>query len=271
MPHIFTSMSYNLWGEWDFESRREPLRQLMELRSPDLLGVQELSLAARDLIDATLPHHERVRDDAPGWGNRSNLWWDARAFAEIDHGLEDVGIFSEGAGLFWVRLRNLADPALPPLLLCSAHLTYQGHPREVETNYTPRVDQARAIGDAMLRLAGENPAILCVDANDFARPLWEMYQRGFFEPFGFMGRTCPPTHPVTPRFDRMRFDRTSPVEKCIDFQFFRGAIAPRCAEVVEFFADGTAPSDHKPVLAAFAYTDETDLTTAYSAGRLAAE
>lgn len=90
----------------------------------------------------------------------------------------------------------------------------------------------------MQEISGDGTVILCLDANDYARPLWAMYDAGF-----------------TPRFDRpMRWEGVHVVEKVLDWQLFIGPLRPRCAEVVDFFWDNVAPSDHKPVVTTFTQT-----------------
>jgi len=258
MRHTFTAMTYNLWGGWDLDSRSPALTALLELRAPDLLGVQELHPDSRDIVDAALPHHRRVNDEAPGWTKHSNLWWDTNVFDYLTHGFIDVGIRSEAAGLFWVQLRSKLLPETPPLTFATAHLTWPGHPDEVETDRSPRTDQARNIATALDELAGDRPILFTADMNDHARPMWAMYDGGFREPFGALGRTCPPTHPVTPRFDRVaRWEGVQTVEKALDWIFFRGPVTPHNAEVIEYFHQGIAPSDHKPVMATFQLSHPT--------------
>lgn len=252
MRHTFTAMTYNLWGGWDLESRSLALTTLMELRSPDVLGIQELHPDSRDLIDSALPHHQRVSDPAPGWSKHSNIWWDARVFEYVKHGFVDVGILSDSAGLFWAQLRSTLLHEAPLLTFATAHLTWPGHPHEVETDRNPRPTQARNIATVLDELGQNNPIIFTADMNDYARPMWAMYDQDFREPFGALGRTCPPTFPVTPRFDRAaRWEGVQTVEKALDWIFFRGPLQPRNAEVIEYFHQGVAPSDHKPVMATF--------------------
>ena len=252
MGHTFTAMTYNLWGGWDLDRRRPALESLLRRRSPDLLGVQELHPRLRESIDTALPHHARVHDEHPGWAERGNLWWDARCFEYVAHGVTDIGLRSEHAGLFWVRLANRCAPELPELTLSTVHLTWPGHPEEVATNCSPRTSQAATAAAELDRLAGSAPVLMCADMNDHARPMWAMYDSGFREPFGVLGRTCPPTHPVTPRADKpARWEGVQTVEKALDWVFFRGPIVPRTAEVVEYFDEGAAPSDHKAVMATF--------------------
>lgn len=258
MRHTFTAMTYNLWGGWDLDSRSPALSTLLQLRSPDLLGVQELHPESRDLIDTALPHHQRVRDDAAGWAKHSNLWWDTRVFGYVNHGFSDVGILAEAAGLFWVQLRSTLNPDAPTVTFATAHLTWPGHPDEVDTDRSARTDQARNIAAALDELGGDHPILFTADMNDHARPMWAMYDGGFREPFGSLGRTCPPTHPVTPRFDRAaKWEGVQTVEKAIDWIFFRGPVTPRSAEVIEYFHQGVAPSDHKPVMATFQLDHQT--------------
>lgn len=252
MRHTLTAMTYNLWGDWDLARRSPALDDLMRRRQPDLLGVQELHPDSMALIDAALPEHRRVHGSEPGWSTRGNLWWNSERFEEVEHGATDVGILHEDSRLFWARLRLRQLPELPPLLLATAHLTFPGHPQEIETERSPRTAQAVAIGQTLHELADGSPTLFCVDINDYARPLWALFDQGFRESFGALGRTSPITHPVTPRHDRpMPWQDVQTVEKAIDWIFFAGPITPRSAEVVDFFHDGVAPSDHKPVMATF--------------------
>ncbi len=252
MRQTFTAMTYNIWGGWDLPRRTPALRDLLHRRQPDLLGVQELHPDSLAAIDEALPGHERVHGAEPGWQTRSNLWWNAELFTAEEHGTRDVGLLHEDSLLFWVRLRMTAQPEAPPLLLASVHLTFPGHARERETDVSPRTREAEIVGDALQELRGEGAALLCVDINDYARPLWALYDRDFREPFGVLGRTCPITHPVTPRLDRPSpWADVQTVEKAIDWIFFTGPVRPHSAEVVDFFRDGVAPSDHKPVMATF--------------------
>lgn len=251
MGHTFTSMTLNLWGDWDFARRSEALSQMMSLRQPDLLGVQELCPESAEVIDAALPTHTRVHDDG-GWLHEGNLYWNTELFSEIEHGYVNIGHVEPLRGLFWVRLAHVGRPELAPLILATTHLTFPGSVDEVQTERSPRTDQARKAADNLLELAGDGPALLCIDANDYARPLWAMYDAGFRDPFGTLGRTCPFTFPVTPRFDRpMRWEGVQVVEKVLDWELFLGPLLPRCAEVIDFFLDNVAPSDHKPVMSTF--------------------
>lgn len=253
----FVAMTYNVWGDAHLAEREPALRSLFRTRPPDLLATQELRPGSRDLIDAELPEHDRVHDDHPGWAHQSNLWWRRDLFSAVDHGVRDVGILDPSAGLFWVRLRT-ADGAV--LVLATAHLTWPGHAEERATGVNQRVPQARAVVAALDELAGAGPCLFTSDVNDIGGPLWELGNAGFLDSFTALGSPAPPTHPVVPMpFTTGRGTRLSPVQspaKAIDWIFSRGPVRARTSEAVEFFHDGSAPSDHKPVVATFTLSAE---------------
>src|SRR5699024_12798336 len=101
-------------------------------------------------------------------------------------------------GLFRVKLKHHHPATLAPLVLATAHLTFPGNPDELRTERSPRTDQARAAATALQEIASDGTAILCLDANDYARPLCAMYDAGFRDTLGTLGRTCAFTLPVTP-------------------------------------------------------------------------
>ncbi|TDE16035.1 endonuclease/exonuclease/phosphatase family protein [Jiangella asiatica] len=251
----FVSMTYNIWGGHWLAERTPALRWLFEVREPDLLAVQELTPSSRDIIDAALPGHRRVDDPFPGWAVQSNLWWRDDLFAMEEYGAEDVGIRAEHARLFWVRLRPAGSSS--SFVYSTAHLTWPGHPQERADDLNPRVGQARQVAAALDRLAGEGPCVFTVDINDYARPLWVLRAAGFADSFAALGRSSPITHPVVPLIGPGRgWSAPEPVAKAIDWQFHRGSLRPRCAEVVEFFHEGVAPSDHKPVVVTYTLPDK---------------
>lgn len=249
----FVSMTYNLWGDHWLAQREPALRAFFTLRAPDLLAVQELRPGSRDLLDEVLATHHRVHDDFPGWAGQSNLWWRREVFGYLEHGAEDVGIREEHARLFWVRLQPAGDH--PPLVFSTAHLSWPGNAQERADGRNARTGQARAVVDALARIAGEAPCIFTVDINDIGEPNWTLGNAGFRDSFTSLGRHSPPTHPVVPvPFATELGTPMSPLAspaKAIDWQFHRGGLVPRCSEVVEFFHDGHAPSDHRPVVTTF--------------------
>lgn len=91
--------------------------------------------------------------------------------------------------------------------------------------------------------------------NDWARPLWVLREAGFRDSFLSLGRSSPVTHPVIPHFEPGgALAPPEAVPKAIDWIFHRGPLRPRCSEVVEFFHEGRAPSDHAPVVATYTLT-----------------
>lgn len=248
----FVVMTYNLWGDAHLAEREPALRSFFRTRAPDLLATQELRPGSRDLVDEELPGHARVVDDHPGWARQSNLWWRRELFELVEHGVRDVGILDPTAGLFWVRLRTVGGAEI---VFATAHLTWPGHAEERATGVNQRVPQARAIVTALDELAGARPCLFTSDVNDIGGPLWELGNAGFLDSFTALGSPSPPTHPVVPMpFSSRRGTRLSPVQspaKAIDWIFSRGPLRARTGEAVEFFHDGSAPSDHKPVVATF--------------------
>ncbi|GAB2613068.1 endonuclease/exonuclease/phosphatase family protein [Kribbella endophytica] len=254
----FVAMTYNLWADFHLEARRDAIASLFETRPPDLLAVQELRGVTRDLLDKTLSMHDRVHE-AEGWETQSNLWWRRDLFEPIEYGAEDVGILSQDAKLFWVRLRPIEGP---DLLFSTAHLTWPGHPDERTDHVNRRVTQARKIAEELERLAGDGACLFTVDINDIGPPQWELGNAGFLDSFTALGRHSPATHPVIPTVAPGPIGtKLSPLAsppKAIDWIFSRGPLAVRTSEVVEYFQAGRAPSDHYPVAATYTYTRQEE-------------
>jgi len=251
----FVAMTHNLWGDQYAKEREAALRRLYTVRAPDLLATQELRGWSRSTLDAAMPDHSRVVDDFPGWERQSNIWWRKAAFEYVEHGAEEVGILDEGARLFWVRLRFVADLE-ETLVFSTAHLTWPGHVNEQGSGVNQRVPQAAAVVSELGRIAGDSPCIFTVDINDIGGPVWELGRNGFLDTFSALHRHSPVTHPVVPSgFKGEVGTSMSPLAsppKAIDWIFFRGGLVSRTSEVVEFFDRGVAPSDHHPVVATLA-------------------
>ena len=254
MTTTFVAMTHNLWGDKFADERAGSLGRLYTVRPPDLLATQELRPWSRDIVDAALDDHERVVDDFPGWGKQSNLWWRRSVFEYVEHGAEDVGILDDGARLFWVRLRFVADPA-QTIVFSTGHLTWPGHITERESGSNLRVPQAARVVAELARIAPEEPCIFTVDINDIGGANWTFGNAGFLDSFTALHRHSPPTHPVIPSgFNEAIGTGMSPLAsppKAIDWLYFRGPLVARSSEVVEFFDRSVAPSDHYPVAATF--------------------
>ena len=248
-PLRISIVTYNIWsGErWDF--RKEALRQFMMLFDPDILCLQELQPASRDLLDATLRDHRRVEDNFPGWVQQSNIYWRGALFSEIEHGAEDVGIrHEEYRRLFWARLRVKALDR--SMLVSTAHLTHQRHPDESATGQSPRIAQTSAIIDVLKRLnqPGE-PAFFLGDLNDPVHPPCLLHQAGYVSSFASLGLQpdptfkCYPTARVAPGAPAMA--------QCIDWIVANGNARAVATSIPHFFFDDAAPSDHWPVHAVY--------------------
>ena len=254
-PLNVIAQTHNLWGDHHAAERVDALRGLYQRRAPDLLATQETRAWSRDLLDAAMPGHDRVRDDFPGWEHQSNLWWDRELFSELEHGAQDVGIHDADAMLFWVRLRVDGGPRT--LLWTTAHLSYSGNAVEVETGVNQRTLQARRVVEELNALSQpDEPVFFASDTNAIATAIWVIGNAGYLDSFTALNRQAPPTHPVVPNsFASTVGTPKSPIaspQKTIDYLFFRGPVRARSAEVVEYFDRGVAPSDHYPVASTFA-------------------
>lgn len=253
VPFTAIAMTYNLWGRHRLDRRTEAIRTFLSSRSPDLLAVQELKPETRDLLDAVLGGHARVEDDFAGWSESSNLWWRRELFQLLDFGAEDIGIVSKHRRLFWARLLPLPLDNPTPLLFATAHYTWSGFGDESVSGINPRVNEARATVEALDRLAPDGPCLFVGDLNDEHHPARVLRGAGFHDCFWALGTHSPVTAPVVPLTLPPGDDNVPPrdIPRVIDYQFHRGPIQPRCVEVADYFLDGVAPSDHRPVIAAY--------------------
>jgi endonuclease/exonuclease/phosphatase (EEP) superfamily protein YafD len=107
--------------------------------------------------------------------------------------------------------------------------------------------QARACVAALdrLALAGE-PQLFMGDLNDTNGPILVLQRAGFTDCFAALGRFPRPTIPARPT-------AVGP-DQTIDWLLARGAVSARTAEVVDYWLGDMAPSDHKPVLATYAFS-----------------
>jgi endonuclease/exonuclease/phosphatase (EEP) superfamily protein YafD len=241
MPIRFVACTYNLWAEARIHERKAPLTRFLELHAPDILCVQELRPVTRDLIDATLSGHARVDDPFEGWLRESAIFWNRELFALVEFGTEDVGMLEPLRRLFWARLR-LEDGGT--LFVATAHYTWIGNATEQAGGPSPRYAQAQRTVKALNRLVPPSePLLFMGDLNDFAHPIRLLREGGLMDSFGALNRYPRPTHPALPT--------AHGVPQTIDWMFHRGPIRPMTSEVVDFFADDFAPSDHKPILTTY--------------------
>lgn len=257
--HRIVIMSHNLWADTRWPEREPALRELLRVRPPDVLAAQELRGFTRALIDEELPDHRRVEDDEPGWELESNIWWDARIFDYVEHGTADIGLNDELSEqeidrlgdhrrLFWVRLRHRAATT-PPVVVATAHYTFPGSELELTERVNPRIRQSQLTLDALAQIAPEDPCVFMGDLNEAWHTMRILRAGGLMDSFGALRMVPPPTWPTVPTW------REPSAPWVIDFQLHKGPIRPMLTEVVEFFHDDIAPSDHKPVVTAYALED----------------
>lgn len=260
-PFTTVVMTYNTWGNFWWEERAAAMRALLETRPPDILAVQELKPPQVVLFDDVLAGHERVHDDFVGWSKSGNIWWNRDLYELEEYGAEDIGMRAEPARLFWVRLRVKALDGMPSLFVADAHYTFPGHKQEWLDDVSPRTNQARRTVEELDRLAGDRPCLFVGDLNDHSRPIKVLRDGGFRDAFSTLGRVSLPTYPAVPNAKAAAGDPSpESVPVTIDFQFHRGDIEVRSAEVVEFFHRGIAPSDHRPIVATYTLPGRTTRT-----------
>ena len=245
LPFRFVVCTLNLWADARWAEREEPVRQFVNYHRPDIMALQEFRPVARDLLDTLLPGYRRVDDPFSGWRFEGNIYWNSRLFNLVEYGAEAIGILESKRRLFWVRLRLSLEVDAPTLLVATAHYTWPGHEQEAETGVNPRAKQATETVRALDRLnqSGE-PLLFLGDLNDFHHPLRILREGGLEDAFRALGRTPPPTRP-----SQLRRHEAPP--QVNDWVLHRGPLRPMCCDVVDFYAGGVPPSDHKPVLVTY--------------------
>jgi endonuclease/exonuclease/phosphatase family metal-dependent hydrolase len=242
-PFTFLACTYNLWGGERWKDRHVPLRRFLEMNRPDVLCVQESTLDARELITRTLPWLKCVDDPFPGWTEEGNIYWNADVFELVEYGAVDIGIIEEERRMFWVRLRC---PTGDTLVVATAHFTWLREAGPSGEWVTVRVNQAKAAVVALDEVGESGEAVLFMgDFNDYLYPIDVLRNGGFEDSFHALGRSPVITHPAFP---------TSESPTLLDWMMHRGPIRPTLTSVVDFYLDGTPPSDHKPILTTYSLT-----------------
>ena len=247
-PTRISLVTYNLWNTQRWPLRQPALEQFVHLYHPDVLCIQELRAETQAFLDQSLPEHERVHDDLPGWTCESNIYWKHDLFQEVAHGAKDVGMVEEHRRLFWVRLKLQGQGRT--IFVSTAHYTYQAHPAEVETSLSPRLEQTRRTVAALQRLVGENePAFFMGDLNDPIHPPRILHEAGYVSCFGGLGIVCPPTMPCYPT-KNVAAGRSS-ASQTLDWLVSNQHARPIAAQSPHCYHGDVAPSDHWPVLAVY--------------------
>ena len=239
-PFTFLACTYNLWGRERWEERRAPLKRFLEVNRPDILRLQELTPDACELIDSTLSAHRRVEDPVPGWTEEGNIYWNTEVFDLVEYGADDIGILEQDRRLFWVRLVTRSGVSV---LVATAHFSWLREAGASGEWVTVRIAQAEAAVMA-LDEAGrpDEPLLFMGDFNDHLYPINVLRESGFEDSFQALGRAPVVTHPAFP---------TTEPPTLLDWMMHRGPIRPTLTSVVDFWLDGTPPSDHKPILTTY--------------------
>lgn len=255
LPLRFTVCTYNIWTDTRWPERRPALQAFVRAHMPDILCVQELQSDSKAALDEVLSAtHTRVEDPFEGWTREGNIYFNSTLFEIVEHGAEQIGICEEFRRLFWVRLRVKGDSGDSAsnttndksLLVSTAHYTWFGHVVPMETEKNVRIPQARATLETLARIGKpDEPQLFMGDLNDQGEPIRVLMNGGLTPNFMALGRYPAFTHPAIP---------TAVGAPCtIDWMMHRGAIRPMTAEVVDFYHNEIAPSDHKPVLATYRF------------------
>lgn len=243
IPIRFTVMTFNIWGTDRWPERKDAFEQFFTYHQPDILCLQEFSPETRDVLDSLLPEHERVDDTFQGWISEGNIYFNTTLFEAVEYGAEDVGLLEEDRRLFWVRLRPRFSTE-SKIFAATAHYTYAGHPVETAGGGNPRLVQARNTLRVIQELTAEDEAVLFMgDLNEPIHPIQVFREGGLCDSFNALGRHTRFTHPASPTY------QTAP--QSLDWIFHRGPIRPMTSEVVDFYHNDLAPSDHKAVLATY--------------------
>ncbi len=242
-PIRFTVMTYNIWASSRWPERKEPLKQFLEYHQPDILCLQELRPETRNLIDEVLTGHQRIDDPFAGWKREGNIYFNRELFERVKHGAEDIGLFEEARRLFWVQLRFRFNPKRT-LFVSTVHYTWAGNEQEKNGGVNPRYAQAQRTVEVLRRLVpNTEPLLFMGDLNDFVHPIRILRESGLCDSFAGLGRHTDYTHPASPT--------AQGTPQSIDWIFHRGPIRPMTSEVVDFYLNDLAPSDHKAVLATY--------------------
>ena len=274
-PLTFSLMTYNVWktnGIPTFWStRRNVLRRQLEKLDPDVLMVQELCPKIQECILEALPGHKFIGSEKAvglkGFTHEGNIFYRGSLFQEVDSGCDDIEQEEEYRRLFWIRLRPLVGNGRN-ILFSTAHFTWQGCKKEIETNLNVRKIQAKNTVKVLNKLQQESE--YCFFGGDLNESFWPkriLEGASFSDCFSQLGLPCRPTHPNRPTLSH----EDQNADSVLDWLFARPAadasVRPLAATVVrdcvglssddplERKVLSVAASDHCPVLAVYKVKD----------------
>jgi hypothetical protein len=291
----FSLMTYNLWKTAGvptmWETRCAVLRRQLQKLDPDVLLAQELCPEITACVLEALPYHSCI-GNAPhltqtspdgcvassssselfrGLTHEGNIFFRASLFEPGgEYGYEDIRQEEEYRRLFWIRLRFKGGEESKTVLFSTAHFTWQGHPKECNTDLNLRKIQARETARALDRL--QRPSEACFFGGDLNESFWPkriLETVGFRDPFSDIGLPCGPTHPCRPTlahedvncdstldwlFARPSRDQTSMRVRPLLCVVVRDMVGLSSEDPDERNTLQICPSDHCPVLAIYRIT-----------------
>ena len=210
-------------------------------------------------------------------------------FSLVAHGAEDIQQEEKDRRLFWVRLRDNQQHETKTLLFSTAHYTWQGHSKEIESDINLRKRQARNTVAALSRLRPENaeeralrgPLNLqeiydgdfretkteseevCFFGGDLNEGFWPkriLESAGYVDCFSAIGLPVQPTHPNRSSLAHEEVNS----DAALDWLFAKGEnVAPLLSSVIRNMTGlsstdpderhklAVVPSDHCPVMSVY--------------------
>lgn len=282
-------MTYNMWkteGKPTYwETRRSTLfRQLRQL-DPDVMFVQELCPEITSCILDALPSHKCIcpkhiagfEDEGKasaifdGWAYEGNIFFRGSLFDLVDWGQEYIEQEEPLRRLFWARLRpKCFQESHKTCLFSTAHFTWQGHQKEIESDVNLRKKQTRNTVACLNRLQVASD-VACFFGGDLNESFWPkriLESATFQDCFTALSLPCLPTYPCRPTlshedsnadvvvdwlFMRGGLDdsNSKPAVKCLLAAVIKGSIGLSSDDPDEKSIMSVQPSDHAPVLAVY--------------------
>jgi endonuclease/exonuclease/phosphatase family metal-dependent hydrolase len=245
-------------GENHWDKRRDYVVDAIREMNPDLLGTQETLGFQRDYLAEKLGEYDYLgvgRDDGKDKGEMMALYYRRSRFEKLDGGHfwlsetpGEVGSKSWDSSLprmvTWVKLRDKAHAAAPPILFMNTHFDHKGQIARLESaklirnKVTEMGKDCHVVVTGDFNAAEKSPpyAALFSEADGASSPLVDTYRQvhpqqqtneGTFSNFKA-------SEIDGPRIDWIAVSRTWQIQS---------------SEIVRTARDGRTPSDHFPVKA----------------------
>jgi len=247
----FSVITFNVWNIENFTQRQAALQAFLQTFQPDVYCLQEVCPDILTLFDKELRGYDRIKEDPfQGWTHGGNIYWNSQLLSYVSHGAVDLGLAEPSCRLFWVKLRSIQTGWT--MIISNCHYTWEGHPTELETSITPRINLALKTAQWLKKVQDEkgvNAVIFAGDLNDRYHPRRVLRQvAGYIDSFSQIKCRLKSTWP-TPSFSYEE-DSDGGVDHPCDWIFSR----PDClkvisSQIIDFAHNFIFPSDHFPVQA----------------------